>query len=207
MSGFGQLMMRKKSSPKTINMTKVGDVFVDNNYIASNFSDFNYFTWDVTQYNVYTATTWEMQTKMFVEENPPASPNDAAFVFNSPTDQRNFRFGLMAVNTSVFLTSRGSAWINTSSFSRDISDINGKWVWFKFGYDSSRYYYISYSFDGINYTKLSMYYSTYKVNFTTIEYVGKPNRTSTISTIRGYMLDLNETKLIKDGTVVWTALS
>lgn len=203
MSGFSQLMMRKKGESRIINMTKIGDVFVDNNYIASNFSDFNYFTLDITQYNVYTATTWEMQTKMFVEENSP----DTAFVFNSPTDQRNFRFGIMDVNTSVFLTSRGSAWINTSSFSRAISSINDKWVWFKFGYDNSRYYYISYSFDGINYTKLNMYYSTYKVNFTTIEYIGKPNRTSTVSTIRGYMLDLNETKLIKDGTVVWTALS
>lgn len=189
-----------------LNMTTVGNPIVDNNGIASNFSDFNYFTWDVTQYDLSNATIWEIQTKMFVESSEILS-SEVSFIFNSIADQRNFRFGIQTIDKSILLVSDGTSWINTSDFELSISNINNRWVWFKFGYDNSKYYYISYSFDGINYTKSQRYYSTYKVDCSTLETIGKPNRATSSSTIREYKIDLKETKLIKDNTILWTAVT
>ena len=102
-------------------------------------------------------SSWEIRTKVIT-----GSSFSGTF-FNNPVDQRGIRVGQYPSNYWQLLISRGTSWINTSSFYNSYSANPNSPYWVKIGFDGSSRYYLDVSSDGNSYTRVVTYTSSYKI--------------------------------------------
>lgn len=194
-------------SQGTLNVTIVGNPTISNDYILSDCSGADYLSIYLGDYIPYNTSNWKICFKIkFLSQK-------YLLAFDCIQDLTSTRiqfFNTDLPNNCGWLVGAGNSWINSGGpYSIDIPNLQANiWYYFKFCFDGTSYY-IEYGTDGINFSRLQYFNSTYFTSFSNLTRIFIPSRSGVGDATKKVdaQLDLKETNIYINNNKVWEAVS